>query len=335
MNKKKSILLVVDNEKWAFYNIAINFQKQLEKDYDIDIVAIERLNGNIANLFLFAQKYDLIHFFWRGLLLDLDIDFTKTYIYNLGLSVHEFIDKYVRNKVITTAVYDHKLLDAEEINEYCKYIKGYYTSSTLLKNIYKQLDLDMYPAMVITDGIDLTLFKPKKNRFKNIKNRTINIGWVGNSKWNGEYDHKGLNTIIKPVVEELISDGYNLNLHLADSNERLRDREEMVQYYNEIDLYICCSINEGTPNPILESFACGIPVITTDVGIVRDLFGSKQIPYIMKERSKDELKKKILMFLDNLDSVEEISLENLKQIKSWSWKYKAQDFKKFVEKVLK
>lgn len=335
MNKKKSILLVVDNEKWAFYNIAINFQKQLEKDYDIDIVAIERLNGNIANLFLFAQKYDLIHFFWRGLLLDLNIDFTKTYIYNLGLSVHEFIDKYVRNKVITTAVYDHKLLDAEEINEYCKYIKGYYTSSTLLKNIYKQLALDMYPAMVITDGIDLTLFKPKKNRFKNIKNRTINIGWVGNSKWNGEYDHKGLNTIIKPVVEELISDGYNLNLHLADSNERLRDREEMVQYYNEIDLYICCSITEGTPNPILESFACGIPVITTDVGIVRDLFGSKQIPYIMKERSKDELKKKILMFLDNLDSVEEISLENLKQIKSWSWKYKAQDFKKFVEKVLK
>lgn len=335
MNKKKSILLVVDNEKWAFYNIAINFQKQLENDFDIDIVAIERLNGNIANLFLFAQKYDLIHFFWRGLLLDINIDFTKTYIYNLGLSVHEFIDKYVRNKVITTAVYDHKLLDAEEINEYCKYIKGYYTSSTLLKNIYKQLDLDMYPAMVITDGIDLTLFKPKKNRFKNIKNRTINIGWVGNSKWNGEYDHKGLNTIIKPVVEELISEGYNLNLHLADSNERLRNREEMVQYYNEIDLYICCSINEGTPNPILESFACGIPVITTDVGIVRDLFGSKQIPYIMGERSKDELKKKILMFLDNLDSVEEISLENLKQIKKWSWKYKAQDFKKFVEKVLK
>ena len=335
MNKKKSILLVVDNEKWAFYNIAINFQKQLENDFDIDIVAIERLNGNIANLFLFAQKYDLIHFFWRGLLLDINIDFTKTYIYNLGLSVHEFIDKYVRNKVITTAVYDHKLLDAEEINEYCKYIKEYYTSSTLLKNIYKQLDLDMYPAMVITDGIDLTLFKPKKNRFKNIKNRTINIGWVGNSKWNGEYDHKGLNTIIKPVVEELISEGYNLNLHLADSSERLRNREEMVQYYNEIDLYICCSINEGTPNPILESFACGIPVITTDVGIVRDLFGSKQIPYIMGERSKDELKKKILMFLDNLDSVEEISLENLKQIKKWSWKYRAQDFKKFVEKVLK
>lgn len=335
MSKKKHILLVVDNEKWAFYNIASNFQKYLKDDFDIDIVAMERLNGNIADLFLFAQEYDLIHFFWRGLLLDLNIDFTKTYIYNLGLSVEEFIDRYVQNKTITTAVYDHKLLESEKINEYCKYIKGYYTSSTLLKNIYQQLTLEKYPDMVITDGIDLTLFKPKKERFKNIKKRTINVGWVGNSKWDGEYDHKGLNTIIKPVIEEMIAEGYNLNLCLADSNERLRNREEMAEYYDDIDLYICCSINEGTPNPILESFACGIPVITTDVGIVRDLFGPKQIPYIMKERSKDELKKKIILFLENLDKVEGISEENLKQIKKWSWKYKAQDFKKFIEKVLK
>ena len=159
MNKKKSILLVVDNEKWAFYNIATNFQKYLKDDFEVDIVAMERLNGNIANLFLFAQKYDLIHFFWRGLLLDLNIDFTKTYIYNLGLSVEEFIDKYIKHKNITTAVYDHKLLDTKDINEICKYIKSYYTSSTLLKNIYQKLDLNMYPDMVITDGIDLKILK--------------------------------------------------------------------------------------------------------------------------------------------------------------------------------
>ena len=57
MSKKKRILLVVDNEKWAFYNIASNFQKYLKNDFDIDIVAMERLNGNITDLFLFAQEY--------------------------------------------------------------------------------------------------------------------------------------------------------------------------------------------------------------------------------------------------------------------------------------
>lgn len=333
MKNKKKILLVVDNESWAFYNIASNFQKELKDVFDIDIIAMERLNGNIADLFMFAQDYDLIHFFWRGLLLDLNIDFTRSYIYNLGLSQEEFIEKFVKPRKITTAVYDHKLLDKDTINEFSKYIKGYYTSSTLLKKAYQELDINKYPSMVITDGIDTKLFKPKKDRFKNIKNRTLSIGWVGNSKWNGEYDHKGLNTIIKPAVEELIKEGYDIKLHLADSNVKLRAREEMPEYYNEIDLYVCCSISEGTPNPILESFACGIPVITTDVGIVRDLFGPKQIKYIMKERSKEELKKKIITFINNLDQVEELEKENLKQIKKWSWKYKAEDFKKFLEKV--
>ena len=335
MKKDTKILLVVDNEKWAFYNIATNFQRELKGQLDIDIIAIDRLNGNVADLFLLAQKYDLIHLFWRGILLDFDIDFTQSYIYNMGLSKEEFIDKFVRTKVITTAVYDHKLLDEENINAYTKYTKAYYTSSTLLKKLYEELPLDQYPSAVITDGVDLNLFKPKKDRFKDIKKRPVTIGWVGNSKWDGANDHKGLNTIIKPAVEELIKDGYNIKLHLADSNVQLRSREEMAVYYDEIDLYVCCSINEGTPNPILESFACGIPVITTDVGIVRDLFGPKQKKYIMKERSVEELKKKIMEFLNNLEEVEELSKENLKKIEKWSWKYKAADFKKFVEKALK
>lgn len=331
----KKILLVVDNENWAFYNIASNFQKELKNVFDIDIVAMERLNGNVADLFILAKDYDLIHIFWRGLLLDFDIDFTRTYIYNMGLSVDEFVGCYVKNKIITTAVYDHKLLDEDTINNYSKYIKDYYTSSTLLKKEYEKLKLEKYPSTVITDGIDLNLFKPIEKRFENIKKRTVIIGWVGNSKWDGNNDHKGLNTIIRPAIEQLIKEGYNIKLEVADSSVKLRNREEMVEYYNGIDLYVCCSISEGTPNPILESFACGIPVITTDVGIVRDLFGAKQEKYIMKERTVNELKQKIIYFLNNLDKVEEISSENIKRIKKWSWKYKAKDFKEFIEKVLK
>ena len=55
----------------------------------------------------------------------------------------------------------------------------------------------------------------------------------------------------------------------------------------------------------------------------------------MKERSVEELKKKIIEFLNNLEEVEELSKENLKKIEKWSWKYKAADFKKFVEKAMK
>ena len=103
----------------------------------------------------------------------------------------------------------------------------------------------------------------------------------------------------------------------------------MPEYYSKIDLYICASINEGTPNPILEAMACGIPVISTDVGIVKEVFGDKQKKYILEERSEACLKNKIKMFIDNLDSIDELVDENLKQIEQWTWQRKAEEFREF------
>ena len=52
--------------------------------------------------------------------------------------------------------------------------------------------------------------------------------------------------------------------------------EDMPEYYNGIDIYVCTSRTEGTPNTVLEAMACGVPVISTDVGIVPEVFGEKQ-----------------------------------------------------------
>lgn len=330
----KKILLVTDNDKWAFHNIAINFQQNLKNKFEIDIIAMEKLNGNSIDLLLLGKDYDVIHFFWRGYLLDLENDFSKSYIYNLGLSFQEFIDKYLKNKVITTCVYDHKLQKEEEISSYSKFIKDYYVSSKILKNIYDELTIELKPSLIVTDGVDQELFYPKIDRFKDIENSQVKIGWVGNSKWNGDYDHKGLNTIIKPCVERLKKDGYNVELHIADSNEKLRPIGEMRDYYHEIDIYVCCSINEGTPNPVLEAMACGIPVISTDVGIVREAFGTKQKKFIMKERSIDELYNKLVDLLNNKELFEVLGEENLGRIKNWTWKSKSKDFEKFINRNL-
>lgn len=40
--------------------------------------------------------------------------------------------------------------------------------------------------------------------------------------------------------------------------------------YNALDLYVVTSRIEGGPAPLIESMACGIPVVTTPVGIVRE-----------------------------------------------------------------
>lgn len=331
----KKILLVTDNDRWAFHNIASHMQEELSDKFDIDIIAMEKLNGNVVDLLLLGNDYDVIHFYWRGYLMDLENDFSKSYIYNLGLSFEEFVEKYIKNKVITTCVYDHKIQRENEIDKYLKFSNDYYVSSKILKAVYDNLNIIRKPSAIINDGIDLKMFYPNAEEKKKTANRKLRIGWVGNSNWDGESDHKGLNTIIKPCVERLIEENYNVELYIADSKEKLRPIEEMCNYYHEIDLYLCCSINEGTPNPVLEAMACGLPIISTDVGIVREAFGTKQKKFIMKERSVEELYNKIVEILEDKDLLKTLGEENIHQIEKWDWKYKARDFEKFINKNLR
>ena len=342
-NSKKRIAIVYDVDGWAFSNIAREIKSNLSQYYNIDIFPVSVFEDNIVKLVLLAEQYDLVHCLWRGLLSCLDYEYARGYIHNMGLTFEEFMDKYYSKTNITTSVYDHKFLDEENFEttkSFAKYAKNYTTSSTILKEIYDKLDIDKKPMAVISDGVDLNKFKPMNlERFKmeNIENRKLKIGWVGNSEFTdseGDSDLKGVRKIIKPALEELIEEGYQIEIKFADRKDGIIPHNKMPDYYNSIDVYICASKNEGTPNPVLESMASGVPVISTDVGIVRDAFGPKQKKYILKERTKQALKEAMIDLLKNKQQFEELSKENLTQIQDWSWKNKCYQFKEFFDKNL-
>lgn len=342
-SKKKRIAIVYDSEGWAFCNIANNIKKYLSEDFDITIFPLSVFDDNVVKLILLAQQFDLVHCLWRGLLSSLDYEYPRGYIYNMGLTFEEFKQNYLEKVNITTSVYDHQFLDEasfENTKLFAKYTKNYTVSSTILHDIYNELEIDKKPMAVISDGVDLTKFKPDNlERFKqsNLEKRKIRFGWVGNSEYidsEGDSDLKGVRKIIKPVLEELIEEGYPIEFKFADRKDGLIPHDKMPDYYNSIDVYICASKTEGTPNPILESMASGLPIISTNVGIVRDAFGEKQKKYILKEQSKEALKQAIIELLDDKKQFEELSEENLKQIQGWTWQKKCEQFKEFFEKNL-
>lgn len=339
MKTKSKIALIVDADNWAFANIAKNIKKRLSKYYDFDIIPVPYWNYNLVKILILVKDYDLIHFFWRGHINDMRNSFFSWYIEEIGSTKEKFEKEYLNYNKITTAVYDHLFIDEEkEISDYIfSKIKNYYVSSNKLFDIYNNLDLENKPKCVITDGTDLDKFYPiNLERFENIGNRKLRIGWVGNSKWsNKKEDVKGLRTILDPVVKELINEGYNIEANYADSQVKMIPIDKMVNYYSTVDIFVCSSKNEGTPNPILESMACGIPIISTDVGIVKDALGKKQKKYILKNRSKKDLKEMLIELINNKNMLKELSEENLRRVNNWTWDKKAKDFKKFFDDCLK
>ena len=105
---------------------------------------------------------------------------------------------------------------------------------------------------------------------------------------------------------------------------------------------VCASVHEGTPRPVLESMYSGIPIISTDVGIVQEAFGNKQKSFIIGDRENgknDEnirivLKEKIIELYNNRELFKELSKENLKSIVDFDGGKTIKDFEKFFDKCL-
>lgn len=329
VNRKKKIALVIDRRGWALDNVATEIVKNLSDEFDFMKIYLSDFD-NLGKVLLLADDCQMIHFLWRPLASCYYNSYTQNYIKSLGMSSEEFYDRYVQNKEISVEVYDHLMLSPSEVDSHytedlfsksTSLVTKYCVSSKKLWDIYQNAEnVKMKPSAILADGVDTGLFMPQNlERFDDIAERKVVIGWVGNSKWTVG-DLKGINTIIRPAVKILQEEGYNIELMTSDRQDRMIPHDEMPAYYNRIDLYICASSCEGTPNPVLEAMACGVPVISTDVGIVPEVFGEQQKKFILEERSVRCLADALMNLLKHPEWFAQLSKENLFQIKFQDWK---------------
>jgi Glycosyl transferases group 1 len=77
----------------------------------------------------------------------------------------------------------------------------------------------------------------------------------------------------------------------------IQDRNEMRNWYNSLDCYVCFSICEGGPMPVLEAMACGVPCVSTPVGHVPEIIEHGVNGWIVK--SESELESTLQLLADN------------------------------------
>lgn len=336
---KPKIALIIDIDEWAFGNISRQLQRHLAEKFDFVVIPIGIVD-NLARILMMVKDCQIVHFFWREVPFIIGSPYFRSYIESLGVAYADFERVYIHPKIFSTSVYDHLLLQEQELQDrrhlFTDMLAGYTVASEKLAAIYRDVRGYPAPSSVVEDGVDLARFRPQNlERLSMVPERGLILGWVGNSKWEATVeDFKGVNTILKPAVERLRAEGLPVSLYMADRQERFIPHSQMPAYYQDIDVLVCTSKIEGTPNPVLEAMACGVPVISTDVGIVPQAFGDLQKQFIFQERSVDALCSLIRRLLTEPALLPRLSQENQQRIQSWDWAFQAKKFGDFFSKLL-
>lgn len=117
-------------------------------------------------------------------------------------------------------------------------------------------------------GVDCEVFSPSRNP-KRRRGGPLIVGWCGQCEA-GIPNVKGYDYVLSPLMKRLEGQGIEFRLNTRTVH-RAMPTDQMVDWYRSLDVFLCTSVSEGTPMPVLEAMACGIPVVSTSVGDVPDV----------------------------------------------------------------
>ena len=109
--------------------------------------------------------------------------------------------------------------------------------------------------------------------------------------------------------------------------------DELIPLYQALDLYLITSREEGGPMGLMESMACGIPVVTTKVGMAEDVIPEDIPGEISCEFDSTNLANKVETLLNYFYKNKDLNQEKIRRhILKFDWQEVA---KQHLEKVYK
>jgi len=160
-------------------------------------------------------------------------------------------------------------------------------SNTVADDIIKYDHVSHKKIIVINNGIDLETFQPriskKEARRKfGIPDENIVVGSVGRLK-----EEKGHEVLIKSVekindVTVAIAGDGPLKNHLIEMAKRRGIRciftgqimpRDIPIFLRALDIFCFPSLWEGMPSALIEAMAAGLPIITSNIPIIKDIIG--------------------------------------------------------------
>ena len=173
------------------------------------------------------------------------------------------------------------------------------TVSAALNSVLAELGVERSKVTVLRNGVDTRLFRPSSDRMAErarLRLAGTVLLMVGNL-----VPLKGHHLVIAALGE--LPDAHLLIIGEGAEEGKIRDQarmlgvsdrvtflggmaqERLAAYYAAADVLVLASSREGWPNVLLESMACGTPVVATSVGGTPEIVAAPEAGMLMSERS--------------------------------------------------
>lgn len=201
---------------------------------------------------------------------------------------------------------------------------------------------------VIPNGIDINQFiksKVHKVESQNGKFKVICVTRIT--------PRKGVRYLIE-AFKKLSQKSDNISLQIIGDGDEKNDLEKLVKdlgvekgveftglvpheklppYFEQADVFVLPSLNEGMSNSMLEALATGLPLIATDTGGTKELIEEGRNGFIVRMKDAGDLADKIeILFKDN-ELKKRMGEESRKKAEMMSWEKVAREYAEIYYKI--
>lgn len=326
----KKILFVVDVKKWAYDYRARAWKELLKGEYDIDILYLSEypvpnvdsdfmsLNRLALNKELSAiQNLDFNKFFYIYKGDEKDFNIPKVFSHENYDGVVFFYSRAMNDRrLCSTPIPSDKTCVCINNEKWADY-----GSKRLFKNfigdvkvlaccndfVVKEFSKFTDNVMKLSQSVDLNFMLSESEVISKLKSKKkiLKVGFSGKTKnVLKNYDN------IKAACEKI-------NIKFLTS-ENL-NQEGLMSWYDKIDLLVCASKSEGGPMCILEAGARGTPVLTTKVGLSREIINNDTGTFL-DGSSVDSIVEGLKFCAKNIDIINHRAI-NLRRAIFDNWTY--------------
>lgn len=326
---------------------------RLSKNNEVEVIAPdygkskEKAHNNVHRIPLIKIRFGDMYFgrfcfrTVKKYAKDADVIFNQS-LGPIGIS-SIIMGKLMKKKVVS---YIH-LYEWELVPESIQKFKGImrFLMKIITRVLYNRCDLLLCPneeavkklndhgiktrKKVVPLGIDNKKFvignKEKTKKKLGLKDKIV-VGFVG--RFGKEKDtitlfnaYKKLKKKYKNLVLLLVGGGPKIYMNQFKYNGVIMPgtQTKVVPFYQAMDIYVLPSLTETSSLSTMEAMSCGLPVIATPVGLVKEYVVPGKTGFLFEKRNSIQLAWQIENLINNEKLRQQIGKQARKEMKKYDW----------------